>query len=91
MNGECVKKADGIQRDLESRATAIQKKFQTYENRIKNGLVTRTEAMNMEQEMKKEQQDILQYRDEVLGKMAEEERVMIKKNKYNILDLDIRH
>ncbi len=84
LNGDFTQKADKIQLELERKTTAFQKKFQSYDTRIKNGLVTRTEALQMEQEMQKEQQDILVYRDEVLAELAEEEQVMINRIKFNI-------
>ena len=84
LNKEFLVKADKSRTALEKKGTAFQTKFKSFENKIKNGLVTREEAMAMEQKLQVEQQEIMQYRDAELAKLGEEEQVMVNKIRYNV-------
>lgn len=81
---EFTVKAEKAQKELEGRATTFQKELQSFENEVKNGLITRTGAMEKEQQLQVKQQEIMQYREQVLGKLSEEETVMTNKIRYNI-------
>lgn len=84
LNADFVKKAEKIQKELETKATAFQRNVQSYEQKVRNGLVTTMGAAEIEKNLQKEQQDLIQYRDEVTAKMAEEEAVMVNQIKFNI-------
>ncbi len=84
LNKEFVVKAEKSQKGLEKKGTAFQTKLKSFENKIKNGLVTREEAMKMEQQLQAEQQEIMQFRDQEVAKLGEEEQVMINKIRFNV-------
>lgn len=84
LNADFVKKAEKIQKELEAKATAFQRNVQSYEQKVRNALVTTMGAAEIEKNLQKEQQELIQYRDEVTNKIAEEEAVMVNQIKFNI-------
>ena len=50
-----------------------------FQNKIDKGLVTRSEAATMQENLEKKQQDFLSHRDKVMSELAEEEQVMLNK------------
>ncbi len=84
LNAEFIQKAQKVQTDLEKKGNAFQAKLQTFEKQVKNSLITRTEAMTKEQNLQKEQQELLQYRDQILQKIAEDEQVLRNKIIFSI-------
>lgn len=86
LREEFTTKAKKAQKELEVKATAFQKELISFENEVKNGLITRTGAMEKEQKLQAKQQEILKYREQVLAKLSEEETVMGNKIGYSITE-----
>ena len=84
LNNTYNKKAEKVKTELEKKATKFQKKLETFQREIQNGLITRTKAMEKEQKLQTEQQELIQYRDAEFAKLSEEEQVMGNKISYNL-------
>lgn len=78
-----AKKADD---ELSSKGRSLQNDVQDFQNKIDKGLVTRSEAATMQENLEKKQQDFLTHRDKVMSELAEEEQVMLNKIHYNITE-----
>ena len=69
-----AKKADD---ELSSKGRSLQNDVQDFQNKIDKGLVTRSEAATMQENLEKKQQDFLTHRDKVMSELAEEEQVQL--------------
>lgn len=86
LEAEYKVKAEKAQKELENRSRSLERKMTDAQNKVQKGLVTRTEASNLEQSLQLEQQNLIQYRDETMATMREEEIVMINKIWNNITE-----
>lgn len=84
LNVKFVAKAEKAQTELEKKATAFQTKVFDFEKEIKNGLITRTGASVKQQSLQKEEQEIMQYQNEILNSLKEEETVLFNNVRFNI-------
>jgi outer membrane protein len=75
VKGEMEKKAKRIEKEIESRAMALDSDLKRYQ--AKGETMSQEEIYAAQQDLMKKEQDIMQYREEQAGKLAEEEqRVM---------------
>ena len=78
-----AKKADA---ELTSKGRSLESDLKDYQNKIDKGLVTRSEAMTMQENLEKKQQSFVQHRDKEMNELAEQEQVMLNKIHYNITE-----
>lgn len=78
-----AKKADA---ELTSKGRSLESDLKDYQNKIDKGLVTRSEAMTMQENLEKKQQSFVQHRDKVMNELAEQKQVMLNKIHYNITE-----
>ena len=57
-----------------------------YQDKIQKGLVTRSQAQSIEENLNKKQQSFMQHRDQVMSELAEEEQVMLNRIHYSITE-----
>jgi outer membrane protein len=78
------------QKDSESKLNARGQKWQTkvneFQNNLQRGLVTRSEAQKIQTQLEQEQQQIMQMKDELAGKLMEEQQVGSRKVMFSIVD-----
>ncbi|MFI3263287.1 MAG: OmpH family outer membrane protein [Rikenellaceae bacterium] len=79
LRGDYETKATKIQTELQNKSRALERKMVSAQEKVEKGLVTRSEAMQLEQSLQTEQQSLITYRDKVLAELAEEEQVMSNK------------
>lgn len=72
-------KAEKIQAELQNKSRALERKMVSAQEKVEKGLVTRAEAMQLEQSLQSDQQQLMAYRDKVLAELGEEEQVMFNK------------
>lgn len=72
-------KSEKVEKELQGRASKFETAYRALESDMQKGLITRTEAQTKGEELQKEQQVILKYRDEKLAELQEEEMVMMNK------------
>lgn len=66
-----AKKADA---ELTSKGRSLESDLKDYQNKIDKGLVTRSEAMTMQENLEKKQQSFVQHRDKVMNELANRNR-----------------
>ena len=86
LQAEYEAKAKKADNELSSKGRSLQNDVQDFQNKIDKGLVTRSEAVTMQENLEKKQQDFLTHRDKVMNELAEEEQVMLNKIHYNITE-----
>jgi outer membrane protein len=84
------KDMEGKQKKAESELMGRQRTYESsvgdFQNKVQKGLVTRSKAQEMEQELMTEQQRLLQLRDNLTMQLAEEEQVMNRQLINNIME-----
>lgn len=80
---EKAKKADT---ELTSKGRSLERQLRDYQEKVQNGLVTRSQAQSIEEDLGRQQQNFMQHRDKVMGEMAEEEQVMLNQIQYSITE-----
>jgi outer membrane protein len=79
MRKTLEEKQKASEAELASKTRAYEEGVKDFQNKVQKGLVTRSTAQQMEQELMQEQQAILQLRDQLTYELAEEEQVMNRK------------
>ncbi|MFI3267854.1 MAG: OmpH family outer membrane protein [Rikenellaceae bacterium] len=79
LTGEYEVKAEKIQTELQNKSRALERKMVSAQEKVEKGLVTRTEAAQLEQSLQADQQELIAYRDKVVQELSEEEQVMSNK------------
>jgi outer membrane protein len=72
------KKYKTSEAELASRERAYKKEVEDYQYKVQRGLVTRSDAQNLEQQILNEQQDLLKLQEDLRMELAEEEQVMLR-------------
>jgi len=71
---------------LVSKQRAFEKNVKDFQNKVNKGLVTRSEAANIEQSLQQEQQSLLMLQNELQYKLSEEEQVATRKVLNSIIE-----
>lgn len=72
-------KAEKAQNQFQAKQRAFQARVNDYQNKMSKGLVTRTEAMTIEEKLQKEEQELMNYGRNMEGTMQEEQAVLMNK------------
>jgi outer membrane protein len=57
-----------------------------FQDKVQKGLVTRSTAQQMQQDLAAKEQELYQYRDELRMQFSEEEQVMLRRIQHSITD-----
>ncbi|MCD7962481.1 MAG: OmpH family outer membrane protein [Rikenellaceae bacterium] len=79
-------KSSKVEANLTSRGRNLERDIMNYQEQVSKGLVTRLQAQNLEEELNKKQQDFINYRDQVVNELAEEEAVMFNRIQHNLTE-----
>ncbi len=71
---------------LNSRSQTWQNKVTDYQNNLKRGLVTRSEAQKIEQQLSQEQQELVKLKNDLSSKLMEAQQVSYRKVLFSIVD-----
>ncbi|MFI3314994.1 MAG: OmpH family outer membrane protein [Rikenellaceae bacterium] len=77
-------KAATVEKELDTKSRSLERKITDYQTKISKGLVTQSQAMELERKLTTEQQEVIQYRDKVVAELQEEEQVMFNKINFEI-------
>ena len=69
-------KAQKLDSDLSSKSRSLERGIADYEEKITKGLVTRSQAAELEEKLTKQQNDFIAQRDQAMQQLSEEEAVM---------------
>jgi len=75
-----------LESEFASRQKGYEKLFKDYNEKVSKGLVTRYQAQEMEENLAKEQQNLLNIRDQLTAQLMEEEQVFNRQLYYKITE-----
>ena len=84
MSAEFQIKAEKVQKELNMKGSIFETQYKSFQNKIEKGLITRAEAQKLEQELQKEQQTLVGYRDGKMKELQEQEAVITNNISENI-------
>ena len=64
-----------LEAELNSKSRTFEKQAMDFQDKVQKGLVTRSQAQQMQEELAKQEQDLYRLRDEMRIKLAEREHV----------------
>jgi outer membrane protein len=79
LSADFQTKFNNSDNQLKSKQTAFQKKVDDYKYKMGRGLLTRTEAADIEQSLAQEQQNLMNLQQQYEGQLAEEQQVANRK------------
>ena len=71
-----MQRRDESEAELQSETQKLEREFADFQNKINKGLITRTKAQMMQQELGKKEQNLYALKDNLTMQLAEEEQVM---------------
>ncbi|MDR2936294.1 MAG: OmpH family outer membrane protein [Rikenellaceae bacterium] len=86
LSSQFQEKSSKAETNITSRGRNLQSEVNKYQDNMNKGLVTRTQALTIENDLQNKQQAFVQYRDQLVNELAEEEQVMMNRIHYSILD-----
>lgn len=86
LSSEFEGKATKVQGDLESRARRLQNEIMDFQEKVQKGLVTRSQAQQLQEQLEKKSTDFETQRQQHVGTLAEEEQVMTNQVIYAITE-----
>lgn len=86
VRNQLIDKQKSSETELNSRSKDFEKEATDFQEKVRKGLVTRSRAQEMEQELYLEQQDIIGLKDKLSLELAEEEQVLNRQLIYYIID-----
>jgi outer membrane protein len=93
LRSELEVKVKGMEDDLSKRSKSFERNVNDYKEKIQKGLVTRSQAEQLEQQLGQKQQELATYSERLRNELAEEEAVMLRRiydaittylNSYNV-------
>ncbi len=72
-------KSTKAESDLANRGRSLERDVMSAQEKVQKGLVTRLQAQSLEEELGVKQQNFVNYRDQLLGQLAEEEQVLMNR------------
>ena len=74
------------QAKLQSRSQQLQQEFKDLQEKLNKGLITRSKARMMQQELSKKEQELYQMRDQITSELSEKEQVIYRQVLQSIMD-----
>jgi outer membrane protein len=79
-------KQQEMESDLNSKSRSYERQVVDFQDKVQKGLVTRSQAQQMEMEIMQVQQELMNQRDEFTQELMEEEQVMNRQLQHSIYD-----
>jgi len=86
VRNQLVDKQKSSEAELNSRSKDFEKEATDFQEKVQKGLITRSRAQEIEQELYLEQQNLINLKDKLSQELAEEEQVMNRQLIYYITD-----
>ena len=86
VRNKLVDKQKSSEAELNSRSKDFEKEATVFQEKVQKGLITRSRAQEIEQELYLEQQNLVNLKDKLSMELAEEEQVMNRQLIYYITD-----
>jgi len=75
---EFIEQQSSSQAKLQDRSQELQQEFQDLKEKLSKGLITRSKARIMQQDLGKKEQELYQMRDQITSELAEKEQVIYR-------------
>jgi len=86
IQSELEAKGRKMETDMTTRTRAFERQMIDFQDKVQKGLVTRSTAQQMQQDLAAKEQELYMFRDELRMKFAEEEQVMLRRIQHSITD-----
>ena len=83
---DLMQKRDESEAELQTETQKLERQFADFQDKVSKGLITRTKAQMMQQELGQQEQQLYQLKDNLTYQLAEEEQVMNRQVMYNITE-----
>lgn len=83
---ELEEKGRKMESDMTTRTRTFEKQMMDFQDKVQKGLVTRSTAQQMQQDLSQKEQELYLFRDELRMKFAEEEQVMLRRIQNSITE-----
>ncbi|MFP4622332.1 MAG: OmpH family outer membrane protein [Bacteroidales bacterium] len=74
------------QSKLQSRSSELQREFENLKEKMEKGMITRSKARMMQQDLSKKEQELYQMRDQISSDLSEKEQVIYRQVLNNVMD-----
>lgn len=79
LSQEFQAKSEKAETELTNKGRSLEREYNSYVEKASKGLITRSQAQSMEEDLTRKQQSFMDQRDRLLGELAEEEQVMFNR------------
>ncbi len=86
LQGNLMDKQTKSEAELSSKSQSWEKRAADYQDKMSKGLITRSNAAQIEAQLYQDQQSLIQLRDQMTRELAEEATVMERQVRYAIVD-----
>ena len=86
LQKELEVKGRKMESDMNTRTRAFEKSMIDFQDKAQKGLITRSQAQTMQEELAQKEQELYRFRDELRMQFAEEEQVKLRQIQQNITD-----
>lgn len=86
LQKQFIEKQQTMESELNSSSRSYERQVADYQDKVQKGLVTRSQAQQMEVELTQLQQELMQQRDQYQRELMEEEQVMNRQIQHSIND-----
>lgn len=76
LSDEFTKKGQQVEAELTQKGRALEREAASYQEKAQKGLITRFEGQTIEADLQKKNQAVMQYRDEMMREMQQQEAVI---------------
>lgn len=86
MRKELEENSRKLEAELNAKSRTFEKEAMDFQDKVQKGLVTRSEAQQLQTSLANKEQDLYRLRDEMRMQLAEEEQVMLRKIQHSITE-----
>lgn len=86
FKNQLLEKQKKLEAQLNTNSKTYEKQVVDFQDKVQKGLVTRSQAQEMEMQLMQKQQDLMQLKDKLSMELMEEEQVMNRKLQFSIYE-----
>jgi outer membrane protein len=88
---ELETKGRKMESEMNTRTRAFEKSMMDFQDKVQKGLITRSQAQTMQEDLAAKEQELYRFRDELRMQFAEEEQVKLRQIQQNINDFLVEY
>ncbi len=86
LNDSLQQRSAQVENDLTARGRSLENSMRSAQDRVDKGLVTTRQAQELQQQLMQQEQALMNYRDQILSELAEQEEVTMNRITNSILE-----